>query len=259
MSEAQAQVTPKPWYHGSVNDHLEALDIARGMMKTIPLHTQFHRPILVHPDLHLGNILVSRNDPSLITAIIDWQTASLEPAFMQMRTLPFVKAARGDCHDRACRDKFTADLQIGHYNLYQALNVDEDVFRLYHFCPRTWIDGAARLRATLSRITDRWVELHLPLDLRAPFPVLTDEQRVYLNWYRWGLQEGRNIRDVVADSLNARVRDGVILPGDYEEKEHQNRRLFRVFLHYILWKQANGMVDAVSNEHQLRLVWPFDV
>jgi aminoglycoside phosphotransferase (APT) family kinase protein len=39
------------------------------------------RPLLLHPGLHKRNIFVSEDDPTVITAIIDWQGASVEPAF----------------------------------------------------------------------------------------------------------------------------------------------------------------------------------
>ena len=45
-------------------------------------------PTLLHPDIHKKNILVSEEDPSSVTAIIDWQSTSIEPAFAYATTTP---------------------------------------------------------------------------------------------------------------------------------------------------------------------------
>ncbi|WPG98101.1 Hypothetical protein R9X50_00088700 [Acrodontium crateriforme] len=37
---------------------------------------------LFHPDFHTRNILVEPEDPTVITGIIDWQSAAIEPAFL---------------------------------------------------------------------------------------------------------------------------------------------------------------------------------
>jgi Phosphotransferase enzyme family len=45
-------------------------------------------PTLYHPDLHARNIFVSEEDPSQITAIIDWQSTSIEPVFSYINEEP---------------------------------------------------------------------------------------------------------------------------------------------------------------------------
>jgi hypothetical protein len=45
-------------------------------------------PTLLHPDIHKRNIFVSEEDPSLVTAIIDWQHTSIEPAFVYANETP---------------------------------------------------------------------------------------------------------------------------------------------------------------------------
>lgn len=39
-------------------------------------------PTLLHPDIHKRNIFVSEDEPSQVTAIIDWQSTSIEPTFV---------------------------------------------------------------------------------------------------------------------------------------------------------------------------------
>jgi hypothetical protein len=49
-------------------------------------------PTLLHLDIHKRNIFVSEDDPSSVTAVIDWQSTSPEPAFVYATEKPdFVK------------------------------------------------------------------------------------------------------------------------------------------------------------------------
>jgi len=45
-------------------------------------------PTLLHADLHAMNIYVSNDDPTLITCLIDWQSSSIEPAFIYANEVP---------------------------------------------------------------------------------------------------------------------------------------------------------------------------
>lgn len=45
-------------------------------------------PTLLHPDFHKRNIYVSAEDPTVITGVIDWQSASIEPAFIYANETP---------------------------------------------------------------------------------------------------------------------------------------------------------------------------
>ncbi|PGH14834.1 hypothetical protein AJ80_05760 [Polytolypa hystricis UAMH7299] len=45
-------------------------------------------PALIHPDYHKRNIYVSRDDPTVITSIVDWQLACVEPAFIYVNNPP---------------------------------------------------------------------------------------------------------------------------------------------------------------------------
>lgn len=50
--------------------HLETL---------FPIHIQASRPTLLHPDFHFSNILVSRDDPTVVTGVVDWEFAAVVP------------------------------------------------------------------------------------------------------------------------------------------------------------------------------------
>lgn len=45
-------------------------------------------PALLHPDFHKRNIYVSANEPTVLTGLIDWQSTSIEPAFIYANETP---------------------------------------------------------------------------------------------------------------------------------------------------------------------------
>lgn len=45
-------------------------------------------PTLLHPDLRWRNMYVSNDDPTAITVTINWQSSSIEPAFVYADDVP---------------------------------------------------------------------------------------------------------------------------------------------------------------------------
>lgn len=75
------------FYHGTPVEQTNLLQNAMCLMKVLDSHptlAQCARPVLWHTDLHMGNIYVSPDEPSRIVSIIDWQSTSVSPAFLQV-------------------------------------------------------------------------------------------------------------------------------------------------------------------------------
>jgi predicted unusual protein kinase regulating ubiquinone biosynthesis (AarF/ABC1/UbiB family) len=53
-----------------------------------PLMQSVGSPTLLHADLHKSNIFVSETEPTTIMGLIDWQSTSIEPAFMYANETP---------------------------------------------------------------------------------------------------------------------------------------------------------------------------
>src|ERR1700735_5853801 len=49
------------------------------MYSLFPIPDGACRPALSHPDFHFSNILVSQQDPTVVTGIVDWEFASILP------------------------------------------------------------------------------------------------------------------------------------------------------------------------------------
>lgn len=45
-------------------------------------------PTLLHPDFHKRNIYVLAENPTVLTGLLDWQSASIEPAFIYANETP---------------------------------------------------------------------------------------------------------------------------------------------------------------------------
>lgn len=78
-------------YQGTVPQHLDLLSHAHKILHKMcadPLIKDYSSPLLFHPDLHKRNIFVSDEDPAVVTAIIDWQSSAVEPAFRYRWDVP---------------------------------------------------------------------------------------------------------------------------------------------------------------------------
>ncbi|KAJ5745160.1 hypothetical protein N7520_010342 [Penicillium odoratum] len=87
---------PLPFYQGAVKTHIRLLEDTRQVLHTMSedIKVKYRaEPMLFHPDLHKRNIFISDDDPTNITAFINWHSASIEPAFWYTGTTPdFVKS-----------------------------------------------------------------------------------------------------------------------------------------------------------------------
>jgi hypothetical protein len=78
-------------YRGTIQEHLNLLSISRRVIERLiksSLILQVADPILMHPDIYKRNIFVSEEDPSCVTAIIDWQSTCIEPTFVHASETP---------------------------------------------------------------------------------------------------------------------------------------------------------------------------
>jgi hypothetical protein len=92
----------------------------------LPENKAIHAPVLWHGDLHLQNIFVDSTDPTQIVGIIDWQSTSICPLFMQI-TMPGILEYNGPIPEKLERislpsnfDSMTADEQLKAKELHQA-------------------------------------------------------------------------------------------------------------------------------------------
>lgn len=79
---------PGTFYQGSSLEQTNLLKSIIRLLKLLdshPILAQSAKPVIWHTDLHMGNIYVSPDEPSQILSLIDWQSVSMLPLFLQTR------------------------------------------------------------------------------------------------------------------------------------------------------------------------------
>jgi hypothetical protein len=137
------------------------------------------RPTLLHADLHKRNIFVPDSEPSKITSIIDWQSTSIEPAFIYANETPgfatlvddMPETAR-DEQDQATQKKKQKDIQLcaeafevwmkGYVpTISQVRAVDDTILRPFRHCNASWRDSIVAVRSDLIDLARGWNALDL--------------------------------------------------------------------------------------------------
>ena len=173
-----------PGYHGSPADHLSLLDSGRAVIKKMSEDTRIltaATPMLFHPDLNKRNIFVKENDPTVVTGFIDWQSASVEPAFWYSFDIPDFVRSEGipDQTDREyefCEKAFAICVHYRIPKLAFAMSLDDSLFRPFRYSYRTWTDGAVAFLEELIVTSRQWAELGLSGS--CPFTMPSPEQLV---------------------------------------------------------------------------------
>lgn len=165
---------------------MRLLGISRAVIERLienPLVQGATSPALLHPDLHKRNIYVSDDDPTMITGLIDWQSTSIEPAFVYTNETPdfatypdHVATSNDDLKNPTeakgvdekkqkdvliCRQTFEVCM-MGVPKLRAARALDETLLRPFRYCCSSWRDSAAALRQELLEVSQKWIELGLP-------------------------------------------------------------------------------------------------
>ncbi|KAI9036879.1 phosphotransferase family protein [Aspergillus affinis] len=170
-------------YQGQVHEHQQLLQTSNDVLERLLDDKRIQdaaSPTLLHPDFHKRNIYVSADDPTVITGLIDWQTASIEPAFIYENETPdFAAPPNSEDEDtledeksEAQRAKERKDASICHQTydvcmkglvpkLRPARLQDPTLFRLFHYAHTSWRDSAAAVRQELIELSGQWQELGL--------------------------------------------------------------------------------------------------
>ncbi|PPQ80298.1 hypothetical protein CVT26_008826 [Gymnopilus dilepis] len=160
----------------------------------VPQNETFLRPVLQHPNLSRGNIIVPHDSASIsgpdIKGIVDWQGAVIAPFFVQAAEAPAFTTdgpnrMTGDWADPLCfeeedirsnpqeeHERLRMNLMVSRRDTYYTLNVWAkaearreallcspglpEIAKLYRSLPRAIADGPASLRCVLFSIKQKW-------------------------------------------------------------------------------------------------------
>lgn len=260
-------IPKRPRYHGSIQTHYELLEDGCAVIKEMAKDFRIHEaadPVMFHPDLHAENIFVSEDDPTIITAILDWQSSSIEPAFWHANEVPdFAQPIRDpSCEDKlepkseACAKAYDVCTQLLVPRLFESRLPDETLERPFLYCRRTWEDGAVAYREDLIQLSRRWKEFRFAGS--CPFPLPSpDEYATHQKDYIF-FQAAQELNHVVSGLLYTTL-DGWVPPERWEVTESSHKELFEIALQNLLGVEHPDDHEPIREEADLREIWPFDL
>lgn len=228
--------------------------------------------VLIHPDLHPGNIFVSEEDPTDIQGVIDWQFTCVMPRFTQVRWPLFLdppgdhpaetaSAALQDSNksqlaqeQEQAQEKFQAmriqcyeaALVKTHLDTYLTLTeTDASIRQLFVGCSYTYRDGIVPLRNSLIRAFQHWDRLGL--DCPCPYSFSRAEiarHEIQLAEYRGWLKLRQHTHQMLHSNDGGWVPPEV----DFDRIQSRHDRLFR---HFVESKKAK------MSEEDARKLWFF--
>ncbi|KAL4750139.1 hypothetical protein BDW72DRAFT_204135 [Aspergillus terricola var. indicus] len=247
-------IEPKrPIYHGSPEAHSALLERTRPVLKQMAANTRISNsatPLLFHPDLHMRNIFVSDENPSTITSIIVWQAASIEPAFWYSDEVP--DSAVGS---EICAKIFDLSSQFFTPKLAHPRLINDNTFRPFRYCYRTWKDGVVALRYEMTETARLWNKLGF--EGQCPFPLPTPDELEKHKEYRL-FEAAQNLRTDLASLLNI-ASDGWVPPDGWKAAQSAQRELFDGMMQAVLTNAGLDDDEPVRDEMTLRSIWPFDI
>ncbi|GAB7336565.1 hypothetical protein MBLNU13_g09834t1 [Cladosporium sp. NU13] len=268
-----------PSYWGSTEEHRELLITSEAILAKLiesPLLQDISKPTLLHADLHMRNIFVSDTEPANITALIDWQATTVEPAFMHanetpdLATRPFEDGdsendadhsppSREAKHAKAktkqdillCNDAFEVCMKGFAPVMGKARSADELLLRPFRHCNNSWRDSVTAVRQELIELSRRWDDLGLAG--ACPYAPTEEElqshQRQYADFdIAQSLKVGL-MRSLCTDS------DGWVSISDWDIVKTAHDAMYRDWLE--TGREA-ALEDPNMSEAKARDLWPFD-
>jgi hypothetical protein len=236
---------------------------------------------LLHADLHKRNIFVSQDDPTVITSIIDWQSTSIEPAFMFGNETPdlvnrnsapasiFAAAGQEVLPEELDEDPETARqqkaLQKDEWGCYQTFEIslkvdapaisaarltDQNILRPLGCCGTSWRDGAAATRQELIELSQRWKGIGLPGE--CPYQPSAEELAKHIPQYEeFEMRQG--FKDLLNEMTGSNA-EGWVHSDDWEAAKESHKDTFE------WWLQDAEQSDepGISAEY-IEKIWPFNI
>lgn len=263
------------FYRGSAREQATLLESAMSLMPLLDSHPTLIKsgqPTLWHTDLHMRNIYVAPDERSRIVSIIDFQSLSVLPAFLQARWPVFLKPPHNyvkglvqpklpDGFDELDEEsKSLAEREWSQAKLakayevstclenrvaYHAMNVPRVFRELFIRCGELSEVGVIPLRACLIEIYQNWSNLGFTGE--CPFSFTEEEidthERQFTEYQAW-----HEVQRLAWECLDTDAEGWVAPQVDFAEKRKQNKELLSMFI--------ERMAGERSREEAMKM-WPF--
>ncbi|KAK6810705.1 hypothetical protein RU639_013517 [Aspergillus parasiticus] len=259
----------------NVEEQIRLLETAMNLMRVMdshPMLSQFTQPTLWHTDLHMGNIFVAPDDNARITSLIDFQSTSILPLFLQAQWPIFLKPPQNyvkglvqpelpDNINQLDNDDKTLALQewsqsklakgyevatlLENKRAYSAMDIPRVFRETFVRCSEISEVGAIPLRECLIEIQRNW--LNLGFTGNCPFSFNDEEinahEREFAEYQAWDEAQQLALECLDTDA------EGWIAPQlDISEKRRQNRELLAMYIERKAMEKSAG---------EVRALWPF--
>ncbi|KAF4211345.1 hypothetical protein CNMCM5878_002813 [Aspergillus fumigatiaffinis] len=264
-------------HQGSIQDHINLLKTSKEVMQKLIKDKRIQdaaTPALLHPDFHKRNIYVSAGDPTVITGVIDWQSANIEPAFIYANKTPDFAAlpeeSEGNVFENGQDGHKTPDQKEREWRdasiCYQTYDVcmkglapklrparllDPTLFRIFQYCHTTWRDSAAALRQELIELSARWTELGL--EGSCPFSPTEEELKKHARDYE-DFETVQRLKLWLRNSLRTNS-DGWVPNNSWKAARDAHRAAYDEWIQTARESEARGEGLTVAKADKL---WPFD-
>ena len=278
IPRAKLQADERLPHEGSVEEHIRLLNTSREIIERLidnPLIQNAASPTLLHADLHKRNIYVSEDDSTFITGLIDWQSTSVEPAFVYANETPDF-AAHPDSVLLAQDDRRTpaAERETGEEKKYKdallcsqtfdvcmkgfvpklrtARALDDTILRPFRYCHTSWRDSAAAVRQELIEVSKNWEKLELVGS--CPYQPTEEELAEHKKQYE-DFEDVQKLKLWLIRVLNTNS-DGWIPADAWESSKVAHRDAFEKWMQTA--RGATGTGNEKMTEAKARKMWPFD-
>jgi hypothetical protein len=266
----------RPAFRGAVEEHLALLSKAEAVLQALsrdPRIEDISSPLLLHPDLHKRNIFVDPEDPTKITAIIDWQSTCLDPALLYFNEVPdLCEHPRGIAHDamdsydcgpdRTPEDAEREDrlrkevailwaawelrLEASSPKLHAAQTLDHSLLRPFRYSSTTWQQGICGFRSDLISLYQEWAALSLP----GSCPYQPAEEELVKHTTQWeDFEMELELRKGMMHILST-DEEGFVHADNWDAVKEVSDALFEKWM-------ADADEDEMGREKAKQL-WPFD-
>ncbi|KAL4886899.1 kinase-like domain-containing protein [Aspergillus karnatakaensis] len=254
-------------HRGSSQEQAHLLENAIALMPLLDSHptlSQLSQPTLWHTDLHMGNIYVAPENCSQITALIDVQSLSVLPFFLQ----PPRDYTRGlvqpvllhnfdslDNHEKAAalhewtQAKLAKAYEVSTFlenrPAHNAMAVPRVFRELFIRLGEASEVGIVPLRECLIQIFQGWSELGFSGN--CPYSFSQEEISAHeQQFYKY--QEWKEVQQLAQETLNTDAEGWVAPQVDFGKKQSQNRELLAMYI---------ARMAGEKSSEQVRRMWPF--
>ena len=259
-SIAQTRLHPAenmiPLIDRGIHDHIFILNATE---KLLPILTRYppllerSRPAIWHIDLHMGNIFVSEEEYSRVVCLIDWESTSISPLFLQAQWPTFLTPPEGYCEglehpklpenfddfdadekaialfekDRATSAKaYEVATYLNNHNAYTARwEISAPLREHFLRIGDTWDDGIVPLCNCLIRIVENWEQLGFsdPCPIHFTSAEIASHERQSSEYAQW-----HEIQEFAQKYLSTDAEGWVPPETDWAKKRLQNKALLKL-------------------------------